>query len=294
MQARLIAHGLRRLVKPRHVGRTGIPLLRALMFALTRSRLPPGVTAQRTKSPARGEWLRPAKPRHGHALLYFHGGGFFCGAPRTHRAITARLAKLLGMAVFSLDYRLAPEHPFPAALEDALAAWRWLLAEGYWPDRMWLSGDSAGGGLALALMLACKKAGLPLPAGAMLLSPWTDLTCSGASMATNIKSCAWFRPEQVRFAASLYAGKTDKADPFLSPLFGDLSGLPPLIIHASDSELLRDDSLRLAEKARAAGVAVTLEIWHGLPHAWPNFAGLMPEGDACLAAAVNKMLVPAG
>lgn len=293
----MIARGLRRLVKPRQVSRADIPLLRALMVAFTRARLPAGIAAERVKTQIdgqwlRGEWLRPKKPRRGRALLYLHGGGYICGAPRTHRAITARLAERLGFCIFSLDYRLAPEHRYPAALQDALAAWRWLLEEGFRPDRIWLGGDSAGGGLALALMLACKQKGLPLPAGAMLFSPWTDLTCSGASISTNQESCAWFMPAQVRFAADLYAGRHSKDDPLMSPLYGDLTGLPPLAIHVSDSELLYDDSVRLAAKAKAAGVPVLLEIWHGLPHAWPNFAGLMPEGDECLAAAADTLLAP--
>lgn len=297
LQARLIARGLRRLVKPRKITRTDIPLLRGLMFAFTRSRLPAGVKAERIKLMQdgdwlRGEWLRPDKPRRGRALLYLHGGGYICGAPRTHRAITARLARRLGVAVFALDYRLAPEHPYPAALEDALRAWRWLLAEGYRPDRIWLAGDSAGGGLALALMLACRQQNLPLPAAAALFSPWTDLACSGAAITENIERCAWFMPTQIRFAADLYAGGTAKTDPLLSPLYGDLAGLPPLVLHVSDSELLRDDTLRLAERARTAGIPARLRLWHGLPHAWPNFAGLMPEGDACLDEAADSLLHP--
>lgn len=296
LQARLIARGLRRLVKPRQVTRADIPLMRGLMYAFTRARLPAGVSAERVKQPVqdgwvRGEWLRPAQPRRGRVLLYFHGGGYLCGAPRTHRAITARLAKLLGWPVFSLDYRLAPEHPYPAALDDALAAWRWLLAQGCRADRVWLAGDSAGGGLALALMLAAQRQSLPLPAGAALFSPWTDLACTGAAITGNAEHCAWFTPQQVRFAAALYAGGAAATDPLLSPLYGDLGGLPPLIIHASDSELLRDDSLRLAEKAGQA----TLKVWHNLPHAWPNFAGLMPEGDACLAETAAAILaLPSG
>ncbi|MFN4163457.1 MAG: alpha/beta hydrolase [Ferrovibrio sp.] len=295
LQARLIARGLRQLIKPRKVSRADIPLLRGLMFAFTRARLPAGMKAERVKHMQdgewlRGEWLRPEQPRRGRALLYLHGGGYICGAPRTHRAITARLAKRLGVAVFSLDYRLAPEHPFPAALEDALRAWRWLLAEGYRPDRIWLAGDSAGGGLALALMLACKQQGLPLPAAAALFSPWTDLAGSGKAMQENLERCAWFMPAQIHFAAELYAGKTPRTDPLVSPIHGDLTGLPPLILHVSDSELLRDDTLRLAELARSGGVAVDLRIWHGLPHAWPNFAGLMPEGDACLDASAESLL----
>lgn len=290
LQARLIARGLRRLIKPRRVGRADLPLIRALMAAMTRSRPLPGVTVERVKLPVHGEWLRPRQARRGRALLYLHGGGYMAGSPRTHRAITARLAHRLGVAVFALDYRLAPEHPYPAALEDALAAWRWLLDEGWRPDRLWLAGDSAGGGLALALMLACKQQSLPLPAAAALFSPWTDLTCSGAAVTENAERCAWFTAPQLHFAARLYAHHHALVDPLVSPLFGDLSGLPPLLLHASDSELLRDDSLRLEARARAAGTQVRLRLWHGLPHAWPNFAGLMPEGDACLEDAASALL----
>lgn len=290
LQARLISRGLRSLVKPRHITRADIPLIRALIAGLTRSQLPNGVTAERTRLPVRGEWLRVAHPRRGRVLLYFHGGGFFCGSPQTHRVITGRLAELLGYEVFSLDYRLAPEHPFPAALDDVIAAWDWLRSLGYRPDRIWLGGDSAGGGLALALMLACRDRGLPLPAGALLFSPWTDLTCSLPAYAENIARCAWFMPEQVAFVANTYVAGRKKDDPLVSPIYGDLSGLPPLLLHASDSELLRDDSVQLAERARARGVTVQLLLWHGLPHAWPNFAGLMPEADLCLAESAEAIL----
>jgi acetyl esterase/lipase len=290
LQARLIARGLRRLIKPRRVSRGDVALIRAMMAALTRSRPLPGITVERVKTPVQGEWVRPRQPRRGRALLYLHGGGYIAGNPRTHRAITARLAHRLGVAVFVLDYRLAPEHPYPAALEDALAAWQWLLRDGWRPDRLWLAGDSAGGGLALALMLACRRQGLPLPSAAALFSPWTDLACSGPAITENAARCAWFSPDHLHFAARLYAGRHDQNDPQISPLYGDLSGLPPLLLHASDSELLRDDSLRLAAKAHAAGTPVRLRLWHNLPHAWPNFAGLMPEGDACLEDTASALL----
>lgn len=282
LQARLIARALRRLVKPRKVGLADITLIRGLMTALTRSRLPLGIRVEQHRGPTCGEWVHPTQPRRGRALLYLHGGGYLAGSPRTHRAVTARLAATLGVSVFVPDYRLAPEHPFPAALQDTRAAWQALMTWGFRADRLWLAGDSAGGGLALGLMQACRQQGLPLPRAAALFSPWTDLTCTSPALTDNAERCAWFRPQQLRFATRLYAGRADPADPRLSPLFGDLSGLPPLVLHVSDTELLRDDSLLLATRARAAGTPVHLEIWHGLPHAWPNFAGLMPEADACL------------
>jgi monoterpene epsilon-lactone hydrolase len=291
LQARLIAKFLRRVVKPRNVTRTDIPLIRTLMGAFTRSRLLPGIRAERVRAPVPGEWLHPPHPRRGRALLYFHGGGYICGSPRTHRAITARLARLLQVSVFVPDYRLAPEHPYPAALQDAHTVWRWLLGQGYRSDQLLLAGDSAGGGLALALMQGCRTQGLPLPRAAALFSPWTDLTGTAPAIRENARRCAWFTSSQLRFAAALYAGHADPALPDLSPLHGDLGNLPPLILHVSDAELLRDDSLRLAHRARAAGTPVDLKVWHGLPHAWPNFAGLMPEADQCLsdaAAALGK------
>jgi len=290
LQSRLLARALRRLIKPRQVSLADIPLIRALMAMLTRSRLPAGIRATHVRWPVAGEWLHPPQPRRGRALLYLHGGGFICGTPQTHRSISARLATLLQVSVFVPDYPLAPEHPFPAAPDAVLVAWRWLLDQGFRADRMLLAGDSAGGGLALTLMQDCRRLNLPLPAAVALFSPWTDLTCSGAALQQNAERCAWFSPPQLHFAARLYAGAADPAAPRLSPLHGDLSGLPPLHLHVSDSELLRDDSLRLAEKAAAAGTAVQLTTWHSLPHAWPNFAGLMPEADACLAQTAAALM----
>lgn len=302
LQARLISRGLRRLIKPRNLHPRDVAMLRTLMLALTRSGIPRDLRLHRSIQP-RGEWLLPEQTgrqhRRGRALLYLHGGGYICGAARSHRAITTRLAKKLNIPVFALDYRLAPEHPFPAALEDAETAWHWLLHQhGLRPDRIWLAGDSAGGGLALALMLRLKQQGLDLPAAAALFSPWTDLAMSGTSYRENIAHCAWFMPQQIRLAARLYAGAAALDDPHISPLHGDLQGLPPLILHVSDSELLRDDTLHLARKAQAAGVMVQCKQWHGLPHAWPNFAGLMPEADLCLieschALELSKALEPA-
>jgi len=290
LQARLISRGLRRLIKPRKLQAGDVAMLRALMLALTRSSIPRGLRLERSNQP-RGEWITPEHaPRRGRALLYLHGGGYICGAPRSHRAITTRLAQKLNIPVFALDYRLAPEHPFPAALEDAEAAWHWLRHQhGLRADRLWLAGDSAGGGLALALLLRLKQKGMAMPAAAALFSPWADLSMSGASYRENIPHCAWFMPQQIRLAARLYTGATALDDPHVSPLHGDLHGLPPLILHVSDSELLRDDTLHLARKAQAAGVMVQCKQWHGLPHAWPNFAGLMPEADLCLTESCRAL-----
>lgn len=292
LQSRLLARALRRLIKPRQVTLADIPLIRALMAMLTRSRLPAGIRAAHVRWPVAGEWLHPPKARRGRALLYLHGGGFICGNPQTHRSISARLAALLQVSVFVPDYPLAPEHPYPAAPDAVLMAWRWLLDQGFRADRLLLAGDSAGGGLALTLMQDCRRLGLPLPAAAALFSPWTDLTCSGATLQQNAERCAWFSPPQLHFAARLYAGTADAANPRLSPLYGDFSGLPPLHIHVSDSELLCDDSRRLAERAAVAGTTVQMTVWHGQPHAWPNFAGLMPEADACLAQTATALMTP--
>ncbi len=295
LQARLIARALRRLIKPRQYGPDDVPLLRGLMQMLARTGLPGGMRAEKPRDAAwqaaglHGEWLMPQYARRGRALLYLHGGGFISGAARTHRPITTRLAQKLAVPVLALDYRLAPEHPYPAALHDALAAWHWLTGPaGYRPDRLWLAGDSAGGGLALSLMLALRDKGLAQPAGAALFSPWTDLSMSGASHTENAEHCAWFNPGHLVFAARLYAGAADRHDALVSPRFARLAGLAPLFLHASDSEMMRDDSTALASAADfPPGGALT--VWHGLPHAWPNFAGLMPEADHCLELATEQL-----
>jgi epsilon-lactone hydrolase len=214
-------------------------------------------------------------------VLYLHGGGYFFGSPKTHRQIIIAMAKAFGGPCHGLDYRLAPEHRFPAAVEDAMAAYRWILAR-HPGARVILAGDSAGGGLALVTAIAARAQGLAMPAAMVLFSPWTDLAATGRSIATNARSCAMFTPKGIRTGAQVYLGDADPRDPRASPLYSDLAGLPPTLVFASRQEILLDDSTRLAEKARAAGVKVELILADGVPHVWPIFLRLLPEGRLAL------------
>src|SRR5579883_780286 len=213
----------------------------------------------------RGEWVEagPALPSGKTVLLYLHGGGYIACTSATHRAITLFYAKH-GFRVLVPDYRLAPEHRFPAAVDDAVSVWRGLLDSGI--RGIVISGESAGGGLCLALMFALRDAGLPLPTAAALFSPWTDLTCSGDSVLANDRRCAMLSGSGLRLAAGDYLGAADPRNPLASPLFGDLHGLPPLLIHVGREEVLLDDSIRLAERARGAGVPVDLRVFPVVPH----------------------------
>jgi len=214
-------------------------------------------------------------------LLYLHGGGYFGCSAESHRPITAYYA-LHGFRVFAPDYRLAPENPFPAAVDDAVAFYRGLLGAGYPADRIVVAGESAGGGLTLSLMLALRSAAVPLPAAAALFSPWTDLAATGDSIRTNTGRCAMFNGSDVAASARYYLGDTDPLNPLASPLYAGLAGLPPLLIHVGADEVLRDDSTRLAERARAAGVPVDLKIWPVVPHAWQLAPHLIPEARQSL------------
>lgn len=227
-----------------------------------------------------GEWVESPNSTDA-VLLYLHGGGYFGCSTETHRPVTVWFA-LHGFRVFAPNYRLAPENPFPAAVDDAVAAYRGLLAEIHPPQRIVAAGDSAGGGLALSLMLALRAPGTPLPAAAALFSPWTDLAATGESLRTNARRCAMFNGEDIGPSARYYLGNADPRNPLASPLYGDLSGLPPLLIHVGADECLRDDSIRVAEKARAAGVTVELKIWPVVPHAWQLALQILPEARQSL------------
>ncbi|WP_132252636.1 alpha/beta hydrolase [Methylobacterium segetis] len=235
-----------------------------------------------------GEWVRRPGDGTGPRLFYLHGGGFVACSPRTHRPMTGAFARR-GFRVFAPAYRLAPEHPFPAGLEDALAAWEAFSAEG--PAA--IGGDSAGGNLALALMLRARDRGLPLPQAAILFSPATDFVGTGASYIENGQRDAMFDPEVLRALAPLYLGGADPIDPHVSPLYGDLAGLPPLLLHVGAREVLRDDSVRLAERARAAGVTVSLRVFPVVPHVWQFAHAYLPEARTSLNAASTFLTVHA-
>lgn len=229
-------------------------------------------------------------------VLYVHGGGYIACSPSTHRPLTARLAREWAAAVVVPDYRLAPEAPFPAGRDDVIDAWRWMLERySLQPEQVVFAGDSAGGGLALAAALHCETAGLPRPAAIVAFSPWTDLACTGASVTANTDRCAMFLPTQLHAAAGEYAGNAATDDPQMSPLYADLASLPPLCLHASTDELLRDDTVRLAERALAAGADVSWRLWAGVPHVWQFLAGFLPEARESLdvAAYFVRQRVPA-
>jgi acetyl esterase/lipase len=236
--------------------------------------------------PLRGEWIEPAadQPAAGAqaTVLYCHGGGYYFCSPRTHRSIVFGLATRANARVFSLDYRLAPEHRFPAALDDATAAYRQLIADGTAPESIVIAGDSAGGGLALAALVALRDAGDPLPAGALLFSPWTDLAATGASIVDNDGADPMFSGPAISRAAKVYLGEMPATHPYASPLYADLRGLPPLFLMAGSTEVLLDDSRRVAANARAAGVDCELEVWKKMPHVWPLFAPFVPEANRAL------------
>ena len=237
------------------------------------------------------EWTFPEDggPTTG-TLLYLHGGGYFQGSPATHRRLVTALCLAAGMRGLSVDYRLAPEHPFPAAVDDALAAYRWLTGpSGEDPGRVVVAGDSAGGGLSAALLVALRDAGDRLPAGAYLLSPWTDLAGTGASMLTRADADPMIDPAESRATARRYAGDGDLRHPLVSPLYADLTGLPPLLIHVGDAEVLLDDATRLADRALGAGVAVELEVWPEAFHVFQIMVGLVPEADEAVARAAAWM-----
>jgi len=231
------------------------------------------------------EWVAPAGASPDRVLLYLHGGAYQIGSPATLRQLVALLSGAAGARALSVDYRLAPEHPFPAAVEDAVAAYRWLLASGVDPAQVAIGGDSSGGGLALGALVALRDAGEPMPAAAVLLSPWTDLALTAESIRTRADADVLIKPEGMREEAALYLAGADPRHPWASPLYADLRGLPPLLIHVGDAELILDDSTRLAARAREAGVDVSLEIWAEMPHVFPAFTGFLPEADQAIEQA---------
>jgi acetyl esterase/lipase len=286
-QARLADPFLRYYVKPKLAGAGTADDARRAFSNPWRKLLPSprGITvAPALVGGVIGEWVQSGTA--GAQMLYLHGGGYFACSPKTHRAITGAYARH-DIKVFAADYRLAPEHPFPAALDDALAAYRGMIELGISPAELIVAGDSAGGGLALATLLAAKNAGLPMPACALLFSPWTDLAGTGESLVTNRQRDPMLVSERLREGGDIYLNGADPENPLASPLYGDLAGLPPLLIQVGEGEILRDDSTRLAERATKAGVQVDLKIWPGMPHVWQISQNFLPEARDALNQAVD-------
>lgn len=228
------------------------------------------------------EWLVPKAAEPGRVLLYLHGGGYAVGSLRTHRALVSRLAYQNNLRALHIDYRLAPEHPFPAALEDSIHAYYWLVDQGYDPKQIVIAGDSAGGGLAMAMLLMLKELGRPLPSACVCLSPWVDLTLSGASVQTFAKADPIVPVPELVDWAKAYAGSYSITHPMLSPLLGDLSGLPPILIQASTREVLTDDAVRLHQKILEAGGDVTLQLYPDMLHVWQIMWRYVPESREAL------------
>ena len=214
--------------------------------------------------------------------LYLHGGGYVIGSPATHREFAKRLSAATGGGVLAIDYRLAPEHPFPAPVEDAVAAYQWLLEQGYDPARISIGGDSAGGGLAVATLVSLKEHNLPMPACGVCLSPWIDMEGLGDSMTSRAGTDPMVQREGLVAMGNVYLGGADPRSPLAAPLYADLSGLPALLIQVGTRETLYDDATRLADNAREAGVYTTFEPWEEMIHVWHLFAPLLDEGQQAI------------
>jgi len=228
------------------------------------------------------EWITAASARDDHAVLYLHGGGYCIGSIATHRQLASDVSRAAGARVLLIAYGLAPERPFPAAVEDAARAYRYLLASGVKPSRASIAGDSAGGGLTAAALLALRDAGTELPAAGVCLSPWFDLTLSGASMQSKAAVDPIVQRDRLQRMADAYLDSRPATTPLASPLYADLAGLPPLLVQVGTAETLLDDATRFAERARAAGVAVDLDVWDDMVHVWQAFAFVLPEGRQAL------------
>lgn len=238
------------------------------------------VDVEAAAAPIRGRWFRPLSVSHDGVVLYLHGGGF-AFASRAHDALIAAIAGSTRTRVLALDYRLAPEHVFPAQLDDALAGYRRLLADGVAPDRIVLAGDSAGGNLTLALLLSLRDAGDPLPAGAVCIAPWTDLANPGASMIAN-ERLDWIDKHMADRWAAWYARGSDVTDPRVSPGRADLRGLPPIYVQAGDAEILHDMIVALARRGRDQGADIRLDVWPGMTHDFQALGDLIPESRDAL------------
>jgi len=285
LNAALLRFALRRLVKSRAGSGISVDEVRARLAAF--ARYIPGPSPRTQVIPAELAGVRTqstvtAAFAHNRHILYLHGGAYVFGTPELYRDFVWRIAKRACAKVVFVNYRLAPEHPFPAAVEDATAVYGALVDSGVDPRHIAIAGDSAGGGLAFATLLKLRDQGLPMPAAAVALSPWTDLALSGASVATNAAADPIYEIGAARKFAGYYLAGADPRNPYASPLYGDLAGLPPSLIQVGSDEAQLDDSVRMADKLRAAGCDVDLKVWPLMPHAWQLFARLLPEARAAI------------
>ncbi|MFF2808033.1 alpha/beta hydrolase [Streptomyces sp. NPDC058000] len=271
--------------QPRPEGPQSVEAIRAGFSAMMAEMIVP--TGIRTGATALGDrpavLVEPADDPRAGTILYFHGGGFVFGSPETAMSLTGNLVTKTGFRAFSLDYRLAPEHPFPAAIDDALSAYRALLDSGEEPSAIAFAGDSAGGGLTITTCLAARDAGLPLPAAIVAFSPGLDTTRTGESMDTKAGADPFFTRESLEHTGAMYLAGRDPHHPMLSPAtLADLTGFPPMLLQAGTNEVLLDDSTRMAARARAAGVDVILDITADVPHVFQSFTGVLDEADQAL------------
>jgi epsilon-lactone hydrolase len=287
LRAEILRLGTRYLLKGKPGPEAGLAQLRRRAIVIGRlvPNPPPGI--QRISVDAGGvaaeRVVSPVSQPHRH-ILYLHGGGYVIGSPSLYRHLTWRLAAAGRACVLAVDYRLAPEYPFPAALDDAIAAYEWLVASGADPRQVTVIGDSAGGGLAFALLLRCRDEGrLPLPAGVVALSPWTDLALTGPSLSRYATADPFLDVNGMLPIVACYLGGANPRHPYASPLYGDPKGLPPALIQVGSDEVLHDDATRMADRLREAGCAVALEIWPRMPHVWHLFASIVPEARRAIA-----------
>ncbi len=288
-RARILDRVIRTLMRRRDWGDGRALTRRARIFfgapPVYRSLVAWGVRREPVRAGAvRGEWLVPAAALPG-VVLYVHGGGFVSCSAATHRPIAAALARFSRRRVFNIDYRLAPEHPFPAAPDDVLAAYEWLLATGTPAGSIALAGDSAGGNLVLGLAQRLRDRGRPSPACVVAFSPWTDLAAVGASARANDGLDAMFRYENLADFAAVYLGGASATAPETSPMYASLGGLPPMLLHVGSTEVLLDDARRVDARVRSAGGTSHLEVFDDVPHCWQMMVPFVPEAAVSLRSA---------
>jgi len=283
IRAELARLGLRWFVKRRGHKQTLADSRRQFVAMERRVPFPPRsvATTHVTADGVKGDWIVTPRSRADRSVLYLHGGGYRVGSPAIYRHFTWRIADTTRARLLAIDYRLAPEHPFPAALEDAVAAYRRLRERE--PGDLIVMGDSAGGGLALGLMLKLRDLNVALPAAAVVLSPWTDLALTGETLRRNAEADTMLNASDLPGFAADYLAGADRRTPYASPLYGDLAGLPPTLFHVGSDEILRDDAVRMADRMRQAGCRVELSIWPRMPHVWHLLAPFVPEANAAVA-----------